>query len=72
MNKLSIIIKNRGLKKGYIADKIGVSVPTLQRYIEGTNYPNTETAYKLSKLLGFSIEEIFFAKTAISVVNGKN
>jgi len=69
MNRLGDIIKEKGLKKGYIAKKIGISMPTLQRYIEGTNYPGTDIANKLSKLLGYSIEDIFFAKNTISVVS---
>jgi transcriptional regulator with XRE-family HTH domain len=72
MNKLGDIIKEKGLKKGYIAKKISVSTPTLQRYIEGVNYPGTDTAKKLSELLGYSIEEIFFAKNTINVVNEKS
>jgi len=69
VNRLGDIIKEKGLKKGYIAKKIGISMPTLQRYIEGTNYPGTDIANKLSKLLGYSIEDIFFAKNTISVVS---
>lgn len=72
MNILGNIIKEKGLKKGFIANKIGVSTPTLQRYIEGTNYPGTDIANKLSKLLGYSIEDIFFAKNTISVVSDEN
>ncbi len=69
MNRLGDIIKEKGLKKGYIARKIGVSTPTLQRYIEGTNYPGTDIANKLSKLLGYSIEDIFFANNTISIIS---
>lgn len=72
MNRLGDIIKEKGLKRGFIAKKIGVSVPTLQRYIEGINYPGTDIANKLSKLLGYSIEDIFFAKNTISSVNVKS
>ena len=72
MNRLGDIIKEKGLKKGYIAKKIGVGIPTLQRYIEGINYPGADIAKKLSELLGYSIEDIFFAKNTIIVVNDKN
>ena len=72
MNRLGDIIKEKGLKKGFIANKIGVSVPTLQRYIEGTNYPGAGIAHKLSELLSCSIEDIFFTNNTISVVNVKS
>ena len=72
MNILGEIIKEKGLKKGYIAKKIGVGIPTLQRYIEGINYPGAGIAKKLSELLGYSIEDIFFVKNTINVVNGKS
>jgi transcriptional regulator with XRE-family HTH domain len=69
MNRLGEIIKESGLKKGYIARQLGIGVPTLQRYIEGNNYPNAKTAHKLSEILKYSIEDIFFTKTTINVVN---
>ena len=72
MNRLGDIIKEKGLKKGFIASRIGVSTPTLQRYIEGTNYPGADIANKLSRLLGYSIEDIFFASNTIPVVNDKS
>ncbi|MBA7582271.1 hypothetical protein ES708_24199 [subsurface metagenome] len=72
MNRLGDIIKEKGLKKGFVAKKVGVSLTTLQRYIEGINYPGTDIANKLSKLLGYSIEDIFFAKNTISSVNIKS
>ncbi len=72
MNRLGDIIKEKGLKKGFVAKKVGVSLTTLQRYVEGINYPGTDIANKLSKLLGYSIEDIFFAKNTISVVSDKN
>ena len=72
MNRLEEIIKEKGLKKVYVASKIGKDTHTLKRYIDGTTYPDIKTSKKLSELLGFSIEELFFAKSTISVVNEKN
>ena len=72
MNRLGEIIKEKGLKKGHIAKEIRVSIPTLQRYIEGTNYPNVKIAHKLSKILNYSIEDIFFTNNTIIVVNNKS
>jgi len=72
MNRLGEIIKEKGLKKGFVASEVRVSIPTLQRYIEGINYPNVKIAYKLSKLLNYSIEDIFFANNTIIVVNNNS
>ena len=72
MNRLGDIIKEKGLKKGFVAYRIGVSIPTLQRYIEGTNYPGAGIAHKLSKLLNCSIEDIFFTNNTIIVVNNNS
>ncbi len=72
MTKLDKLIEEKGLKKSYIAHKIGISPGLLSKYISGERKPKLDTAKKLSEILECSIEDIFFAKNTISVVNNRN
>ena len=64
--KLEEIIRGKGLKKSYIAQKIGISPSLLSKYLSGERKPKLNTAKKLADLLELSIEEIFFEKNNIN------
>ena len=66
MTKLGKLIGDKGLKKTYIAHKIGISPRLLSKYISGERKPKLDTAKKLSEILECSIEDIFFDKININ------
>lgn len=65
MVRLEEIIKEKGLRKDFIAHKIGISPGLLSKYLSGERKPKLNTAKKLADLLELSIEEIFFDKDNI-------
>ena len=66
MIKLGKLIEDKGLKKSYIARKIGISPGLLSKYLSGERKPKLDTAKKLADILECSIEEIFFDKININ------
>jgi len=60
MNNLNLIIKNKGIKKIYLAKKLGVTNQTISNWLSGYSRPNLLMANKLSEMLGVTIEDIFF------------
>lgn len=42
-----------------IASKLGITNAMLSRYIHGTSMPNAGRAYRLAKILGCTIDELF-------------
>ena len=60
MMKIKILIEKSGLKKKYIAKKIGVVDNTMTNWVLGKTTPNIIQAQKLSRILGLkSIDELF-------------
>ena len=55
MIKLGKLIENKGLKKSYIAHKIGISPGLLSKYLSGERKPKLDTAKKLADILECSI-----------------
>jgi transcriptional regulator with XRE-family HTH domain len=51
-------IKEKGLKKRDIAEKIGCSPVTISNYISGKREIDDETAEKLSKIIGIPVSEL--------------
>ena len=55
-------IKNRGLKKKYIASKIGITPNYLGQVLNGSKSLSTDVAIKASQVLGVSLD-IFLNKS---------
>lgn len=63
MSKLSSIIAEKRVKKGYTQDVLaklaGISAPQLSNIEQGKNKPTSTTLYKLSQALECDFEELF-------------
>jgi len=59
-NNLNLIIKEKGIKKGYLAKRLGVTNQTMSNWLSGYSMPNLLMAKKLSAMLEVTIEDIFF------------
>ena len=55
---LKDIIKYKGLKQRYLADKIGVSVVTMSNWANGKSSPSKENLKKLCDILDVSQQDI--------------
>jgi len=55
---LKDIIKYKGLKQRYLADKIGVSVVTMSNWANGKSSPSKEHLDKLCNILDVSKQDI--------------
>ncbi|MGE6720191.1 helix-turn-helix transcriptional regulator [Peribacillus frigoritolerans] len=53
------LIRDRGLKKGFIAEKLGISSKQLRNYEIGESYIPMPKAYKLAKLLGVKVDDLY-------------
>jgi putative transcriptional regulator len=52
-------IEESGLRKGYIADKLGITRQQLANWIGGRSYPTIEKAFKLADLLGVKVDDLY-------------
>jgi transcriptional regulator with XRE-family HTH domain len=53
---LKELIKSKGFKQKFVADKVGVSEVTLSNWVKGKTTPNDAHIAKLSQVLNTSIE----------------
>jgi len=58
-SNIEVLIKQSGLKKKFIADKLGVSVPQLRNYETGKSLIPFDKAYVLADLLRCSITDLY-------------
>ena len=60
MTKLEKILKERGVKQVWLAEKINKSPAELNRWLKGKVTPAYENMCKISKTLNVPVEDIFF------------
>jgi putative transcriptional regulator len=57
-NRISYLVKARGLKQNHIAKKMGVTEQTFSNWCRNVSQPDLLQSYQLSKLLGVPMEEL--------------
>lgn len=59
MTPLAKVIKEKGLKKGWVAEKAGVTPGTLSLILNGKSDPTLKVALKISRVVGVPVEELW-------------
>jgi transcriptional regulator with XRE-family HTH domain len=57
--RIEELILERGLKKGFVAKKVGVTPRQLRNYEKGISYPPIDKAYILADLLGVKVDDLY-------------
>lgn len=57
--KIEYLIKERGLKKKFVAEKLRISVAQLRNYETGHSYIPMDKAYILADLLGVKVDDLY-------------
>lgn len=59
MNKINEVIWNSGLRKGFIAKKMGISQSNISMWIDERRKPNKQRIKELCKILDCTKEDLF-------------
>lgn len=58
-SRLKVILAERGLKSGWLADEVGISKSTMSFLINNKSLPTLEVAYKIGEALEMPVEQIW-------------
>lgn len=61
-NKIAQFRKEKGLSQHKLAEAVGLKRRSIMAYENGTISPTLETAYKICKVLGKELTEVFIFK----------
>lgn len=53
------LIKEKGIKNEFLANKLNVSARTLYKWRKGETFPRLDKAVELAKILGVEITELY-------------
>ena len=63
--RIKKILKDRGIKVGTLAEKVGVTQPSMSNIINGRVNTTLETLEKIADILGVEIWELFTERTTV-------
>ena len=58
MNRIKIVLEEKGIKQTWLADRLGKSFNTVNGYVQNRHQPRLEVLNQIAKLLDVSIKEL--------------
>lgn len=57
--KIGDLIDEKGLRRKFIANKMGITPQQLSNWIHERNYPTIDKAFKIADLLGCKVDDLY-------------
>jgi transcriptional regulator with XRE-family HTH domain len=58
MNRIKEVLKDKGVKQIWLADKLGKSYNMVNGYVQNRKQPSIECLYEIAKILNISAKEL--------------
>ncbi len=58
MNRIKEVLKEKGIKQKWLADKLGKSYNMVNSYVQNRKQPRLEVLYDIAKILDVSVKEL--------------
>ena len=61
MNRIKVVLKEKGIKQTWLADKLGKSFNTVNGYVQNRQQPRLETLNEISEILDVDIKDVIIS-----------
>lgn len=58
MNRIKEVLKEKGIKQIWLADKLGKSYNMVNGYVQNRKQPSIECLYEIAQILNISVKEL--------------
>ena len=58
MNRIKIVLEEKGIRQTWLADKLGKSFNTFNGYVQNRQQPRLEVLNEIAKILDIDIKEL--------------
>lgn len=72
MNKIKIVLDQKGIKQKWLAEQLGKSFNMVNSYVQNRTQPSLETLYRIASILRVEIDELLYSKEDIERMNNIN
>ena len=61
MNRIKVVLKEKGIKQTWLADKLGKSFNTVNGYVQNRQQPRLETLNEISEILDVDVKDLIMS-----------
>lgn len=72
MNKIKIVLYQKGIKQKWLTEQLGKSFNMVNSYVQNRTQPSLETLYRIASILGVEVDELLYSKEDIERMNNVN
>ena len=72
MNKIKMVLDQKGIKQKWLAEQLGKSFNMVNSYVQNRTQPSIETLYKIASILEVEVDELLYSKEDIKRMNNVN
>lgn len=65
MNRIKIVLDQKGIKQKWLAEKIGKSFNMVNSYAQNRSQPSIETLYRIASVLDVEVEDLLYPKEEV-------
>jgi len=62
MNRIKIVLEDKGIKQTWLAKKLGKSFNTVNGYVQNRKQPSLQSLYMIAELLDVEVNELLVEK----------
>ena len=66
MNRIKVILEEKGIKQTWLAEKLGKSYPIINGYAQNKNQPKLEVLYEIARLLSVDVKDLLVSEPVAS------
>lgn len=72
MNRIKIVLEQKGIKQKWLAEKHGKSFNMVNSYVQNRTQPSIETLYKIASILDVEVDELLYPRDYVTDLKTKN
>ena len=58
MNRIKVVLEQKGIKQVWLADQLGKSYNIVNGYVQNRSLPSIEVIYKIADILNVSVKDL--------------
>ena len=66
MNRIKVVLEEKGIKQTWLAEKLGKSYPIINGYAQNKNQPKLEVLYEIARLLSVDVKDLLVSEPVLS------
>jgi len=63
MNRIKLVLEEKGIKQTWLAEKLGKSYNMVNSYVQNRTQPSLEVLFKIAEILEMDVKNLIDSKT---------